>query len=344
MEYTWSGRKLTRKQTTSRPDILWPEIWQDMSEAPKRKEKHKWSIEKPNLDNARKMRGIYFIDPDDGEFQDIMKNARRKADVPMPATMPCKIQREKYRETSRVEKDCKTKYACIVEADESTRKRMEGSLHKNHEGHIAGKGMNSLSRYNLVHKFVPMPQALRIPDTKAAAEKEWEKEVIAEARNDGRTVHFASIMNLCRLKNSELEPQFQKYKGRIVLRSDSVKDDSGSSAVFTDQGSSASQMTAATVTDIVTMLPGCAGQAADAISANTQVKIDDAPSLFKIPKTDCPDIWIRLQKRKWPGWKIQSFLLGEICTVIHLQNYFGKSYSRKFFWSTVGKKFQNGNS
>ena len=49
---------------------------------------------------------------------------------------------------------------------------MERSQNKNHEDHIAGRGMNSLSRYNLVHKFIPMPQALKIPDAKAAAEKE----------------------------------------------------------------------------------------------------------------------------------------------------------------------------
>ena len=54
------------------------------------------------------------------------------------------------------------------------------------------------------------------------------KEVIAEARNEGRTVHFASFMNLCHLKNLELEPNFQKYKGRVVLRGDFVKNDSGS--------------------------------------------------------------------------------------------------------------------
>ena len=71
------------------------------------------------------------------------------------------------------------------------------------------------------------------------------KEVIDEARTKGAKVHFASLMDLCSLKNSELEPQFQKYKGRVVLRGDIVKDDSGSYAVFTGQGSSASQMTAA---------------------------------------------------------------------------------------------------
>ena len=72
-------------------------------------------------------------------------------------------------------------------------------------------------------------------------------------------------MDLCHLKNSELKPQFQKYKRRVVLRGDIVKDDSGSYAVFTEHGSSASQMTAVKVKDIMSRLPGCARQAADAV-------------------------------------------------------------------------------
>ena len=61
----------------------------------------------------------------------------------------------------------------------------------------------------------------------------------------------------------------KKYKGRVVLRGDIVKDDSGSYVVFTEQGSSAPQMTAAKVMDIMSRLPGCAGQAADAVSVYT---------------------------------------------------------------------------
>ena len=57
------------------------------------------------------------------------------------------------------------------------------------------------------------------------------KDVINEARNKVRKVHFASLMDLCHLKNSDLEPQYQKYKGRAVLRGDIVKVDSGSYAV-----------------------------------------------------------------------------------------------------------------
>ena len=127
-----------------------------------------------------------------------------------------------------------------------------------------------------------------------------EKEVIDEARNQGRKVHLASLMDLCHLKNSELDPQFQEYKGRVVLQGDIVKDDSGSYAVFTEQGSSASQMTAAKIMDIITRLPGYAEQATVAVSAYTQVKMEDAPTFFKIPKSECPDIWIRLPKHKWP--------------------------------------------
>ena len=58
-----------------------------------------------------------------------------------------------------------------------------------------------------------------------------------------------------------------------MFRDDIVKDDSGACAVFTEQGSSASQMTAAKIMDILSRLPGCDGQAADAVSAHTQVKI-----------------------------------------------------------------------
>ena len=57
---------------------------------------------------------------------------------------------------------------------------------------------------------------------------------------------------------------------------------------FTEQGSSASQMTAAKIMDIISRLPGCDGQVADAVSAKTQVKMEDAHKLLKIPKSECP--------------------------------------------------------
>ena len=41
-------------------------MWSGMSKASQKKEKHQWAIEEPKLDNARKLRGISLIDPDDG--------------------------------------------------------------------------------------------------------------------------------------------------------------------------------------------------------------------------------------------------------------------------------------
>ena len=106
-------------------------------------------------------------------------------------------------------------------------------------------------------------------------------------------------MDLCHLKNAELEPKFQKYKGRVVLRSDIVEYECGAFAVFTEQGSSASQITAAKVMDVIE-LPNCVGQAADAISAYTQVKMKDATTLLRIPKSECSDVKIRIPRHSEP--------------------------------------------
>ena len=59
-----------------------------MSEASKRKEKQDWAIEKPKLDNARRLRGVFFIQPNDEELKHTMNNARRKLEIPMPAALP----------------------------------------------------------------------------------------------------------------------------------------------------------------------------------------------------------------------------------------------------------------
>ena len=127
------------------------------------------------------------------------------------------------------------------------------------------------------------------------------KEVTDEARMSGATVHFASLMDKSHLKNAELEAKHQKYKGRVVLRGDIVKDDSGSYAVSTEQGWSASQMTAAKIMDIISRLPGCAGQAADAVSAYTQAKKWKMfQNYWKFQSRNVQTFWIRLPRHKWP--------------------------------------------
>ena len=147
------------------------------------------------------MRGIYFIESEDTEFKETIKNARKKLETSVALAMPCKIIKNCG---SGASNKTKTKLACILEADESTRMRMGNSIPHHHEDHIAGKGENSLQHYNLVHKFIPMPQAMKIPAAKAAVDEEWEKlekisawnltkvkskkQLIDEARKSGATI------------------------------------------------------------------------------------------------------------------------------------------------------------
>ena len=63
----------------------------------------------------------------------------------------------------------KTRLSCILEADESKRLRMGESLPNHHEDHIAGKGNNSSQHYNLVHKFIPLPQAIKNSSSKSSS-------------------------------------------------------------------------------------------------------------------------------------------------------------------------------
>ena len=141
-----------------------------MGKNAKLKERQKWSHEKTHLDNARKLRGNYFIDLRTRSSKKPL-GMREKMETPMAPVMPCKTcKKSKHGETRSKTNDFKSKLACILEASEFTRMRREESL-PNHEDHIARKGDNSLQHYNLVHKFIPMPQAMKIP----AAKAQWTK-------------------------------------------------------------------------------------------------------------------------------------------------------------------------
>ena len=139
--------RLTKIQATTRRHHLWPEMWIDMPKAAPKQEKHEWAVDEPKLDNARKVRGIYLIDPEDGEYKETVKNARKKLEAPMEAATPCKMairkRAMKPQETvasGSTDPKKKSKYAFFVEAHESTRKRLESSLPRNHQDHIAEKG------------------------------------------------------------------------------------------------------------------------------------------------------------------------------------------------------------
>ena len=90
----WSGWRLTKLQTTTRPDYAWPEVWTKIVKAVQNREKQQWVKEKPKLYNARKLRGIYFIDLDGKECSEIVNNATRKLERPFAPAMPCKRDKQ----------------------------------------------------------------------------------------------------------------------------------------------------------------------------------------------------------------------------------------------------------
>ena len=241
--------RLTKRQVTSRPENLWPELWTKLGRNAELKEKQKCSNEKPKLDNARRLRGIYFIDPEDKEFKETIMNARKKREKPMTPAMLCKTCKKSKKGETRSKilmvssQNLRVSWKPVNPHD-CARKNLYRIMMRTI---LQEKGDNSLQHYNLVHKFIPMPQAMKIPAAKAAVDKEWEKvekipawnitkvrnksEVIDETRTKGVKVHFASLMDICHLKNAELETKHQKCKGRVVLRGDIMKDDPGSYAV-----------------------------------------------------------------------------------------------------------------
>ena len=79
--FMWFGRRLTQNQATARPENLWPEVWSIMGKAAQKKEKQEWANEKPKLDNARRLRGISFIDPEGGEYPETIEPFGLKATV-----------------------------------------------------------------------------------------------------------------------------------------------------------------------------------------------------------------------------------------------------------------------
>ena len=91
---------------------------------------------------CQKIGCICFIDPDDMEFVDTMKKRAQKDGVACGIRHACKVPQLWHGETCGENKSitCRSKYVCIVEAHESTRKRTAKTQHKYHEDHTAGKG------------------------------------------------------------------------------------------------------------------------------------------------------------------------------------------------------------
>ena len=70
--FLWSGERQTRKQLTSRPDSLWPELWTKLGRNAQLKERQKWSHEKLHLDSNQNLR-VFWKPVRENLYRIIMK-------------------------------------------------------------------------------------------------------------------------------------------------------------------------------------------------------------------------------------------------------------------------------
>ena len=140
----WSGETLTKRQVISRPDYLWPELGRN--------------------DNLRsrngsvKNRNSIMLE----EYEEQISLTQRTRNLKKHQWLPPRLARQARRVSMgrpvarlRVSNQ---NLRVSWKASESTSMRVEESPPNYHEYHFAGKGDSSLQYYNLVHKFIPMPQ------------------------------------------------------------------------------------------------------------------------------------------------------------------------------------------
>ena len=95
-------------------------------------------------------------------------------------------------------------------------------------------------------------------------------DVRREAVKKKKQVHFGRTYGFVVIKHPELEKEQWVPKGRVVFIGNRVADQSGFAALFSEQGSSSSHLTAANLLDAIGHMPGMSVENADATGAYTQ--------------------------------------------------------------------------
>ena len=91
----------------------------------------------------------------------------------MAPAVPCKTSKNSQHGATRGKSnEIKTKLACILEADESTRLRMGEIFTESSRRPYCRKGGQFTATLQFGTQFFPMPRAMKIPAAKAV-EKEW---------------------------------------------------------------------------------------------------------------------------------------------------------------------------
>ena len=352
----------SRIQAMSRPQSVWPLNWSGMSERISAKRKNRIGQKKNlMLRNARKLRAIYTIGPEDKALNETLKNARKRLEVHMDsATMPGKLRNTSRNSSFKAPKHPQKKtrdehqQGEIVCNQSPTQENIQKCLRMQMRGsrvdekahnrdskqkimRITFRGFNYLNHYNLVHKPIPLPQAMKISDAKAAVDKEWDKlknipswqESKVKSRHE--VIDKAHAHGLVPSRKLNWTRSSKHRKDVLCHVRDAAKDDSGVCSVH---GAGILRVThdsrQSSVMDIISRLPGCAGQASDAASAYTQVKMEDVPQFLGLPESECPQLsgfvyHSPAARNHGTKFKIQWNRLEEMCTDTHWQDCCGRN-------------------
>ena len=169
-----------------------------------------------------------------------LKSASRNLERLVARVLPCK----------RTSPNCITKLFAQSEiasektpSHESTKQRVESSFFLKKNNFVFCAKDTSMTRYNLVHKFILIPQVMKIPDSNVAVDKmeraretqhgNWkdQQQEGGYSRNTKSPkespLYCTDRHTLSQKEKTELEPKLQQHTGRAVLRGDIVKDESG---------------------------------------------------------------------------------------------------------------------
>ena len=185
---------------------------------------------------------------------------------------------------------------------------------------LQGKDRTPHCIANLLHKFIPTPQALKIRDPKEAVDNQWKehetipawqldkvksnKGVIKEAKNNKNMVYFASLMDIMlhwwvhvldRLRrwnhnsrSTSVVLCFEEILWKTTLEATQYV----LNRAHLHHRWRPQKYWMSLLDDLNAMqmqFPPILG-----------LNLRGAPKLLKIPKSECPDVWIRLPTHNWP--------------------------------------------
>ena len=106
------------------------------------------------------------------------------------------------------------------------------------------------------------------------------RDVLRHAREAGEEAHWATLFELCVIKNAELpeDHPLRKYKGRVVFGGHNVKDQNWIAAMFQNLSSSPPTMEAGKACDAFGIMPGNAVECSDAPQAYIQSELTGPPT------------------------------------------------------------------